>query len=100
MKREVVFSKNAEKRLIDLLDYLQFKWSVKIRDKFIAKLDESISIIQNEPEIFPKSQVNKNQYRCVVSKQTTIYYRYNLKQIKVLSFFDTRQDPNKINKIK
>ena len=100
MKREVVFSKNAEKRLIDLLDYLQFKWSVKIRDKFIAKLDESISIIQNEPEIFPKSQVNKNQYRCVVTKQTTIYYRYNLKQIKVLSFFDTRQDPNKINKIK
>ncbi|WPR71989.1 type II toxin-antitoxin system RelE/ParE family toxin [Flavobacterium sp. NG2] len=100
MKREVVFSKNAEKRLIDLLDYLEFKWSVKIRDKFIAKLDESISIIQNEPEIFPKSHVNKNQYRCVVSKQTTIYYRYNLKQIKVLSLFDTRQDPNKIDKIK
>ena len=73
---------------------------MKIRDKFIAKLDETISIIQNEPEIFPKSQVIKNQYRCVVSKQTTIYYRYNLKQIKVLSFFDTRQDPNKINKIK
>lgn len=63
MKREVIFSKNAEKRLIDLLEYLELKWSLKVINKFISKLDKSIYIIQNEPEIFPKSQVNKNQCR-------------------------------------
>jgi len=100
MKREIVFSKKAEKSLIDLLEYLELKWSVKVRDKFISKLDKSIYLIQNEPEVFPKSQINKNQYRCVLSKQTTIYYRYNSKEIRVLAFFDTRQNPTKINKIK
>ena len=99
-KREIVFSKNAEKRLIDLLAYLELKWSVKVREKFISKLDKSIYLIQNEPEIFPKSQINKNQYRCVLSKQTTIYYRFNSKQIRILSLFDTRQSSTKINKIK
>ena len=100
MKREIIFSKKAEKSLIDLLEYLELKWSVKVRDKFISKLDKSIYLIQNDPEAFPKSQINKNQYRCVLSKQTTIYYRCNSKEIRVLAFFDTRQNPTKINKIK
>lgn len=100
MKREIIFSKNAEKSLIDLMEYLELKWSIKVRDKFISKLDKSIHLIQKEPEIFPKSQVNKNQYRCVLSKQTTIYYKYNSKQVRVLALFDTRQNPIKINKIK
>ena len=55
MKREIIFSKNAEKNVIDLLEYLESKWSIKVRDKFISKLDKSIYLIQNEPEIFPKS---------------------------------------------
>ncbi len=100
MKREIIFSKNAEKNLLDLLEYLELKWSIKVRDEFISKLDKSIYLIQNEPDIFPKSQINKNQYRCVLSKQTTIYYKYNSKQIRILSLFDTRQNPIKINKIK
>lgn len=100
MKREIIFSKNAEKNLTDLLIYLELKWSIKVRDKFISKLDKSIYLIQKEPEIFPKSKVNENQYRCVLSKQTTIYYKYNSKQVRILALFDTRQNPTKINKIK
>jgi plasmid stabilization system protein ParE len=68
MKREIIFSKNAEKKLIDLLEYLEFKWSAKVRDKFISKLDKSVNLIQKEPEMFPKSQINNNQHRCVLSK--------------------------------
>jgi plasmid stabilization system protein ParE len=99
MKREIIFSKNAEKSLINLLEYLEFKWSIKVREKFILKLDKLIYLIQNDPEVFPKSQINKSQYRCVMSKQTTIYYRYNAKEVRVLSLFDTRQNPSKIKKI-
>lgn len=69
MKREIIFSKNAEKSLIDLLEHLELKWSTNVREKFISKLDKLINLIQNEPEIFPKSQINKNQHRCVLSKQ-------------------------------
>jgi plasmid stabilization system protein ParE len=58
MKREIIFSKNAEKSLINLLEYLEFKWSIKVREKFILKLDKLIYLIQNDPEVFPKSQIN------------------------------------------
>ena len=100
MKRHIVFSKKAENSLTNLLEYLELKWSIKVKNEFITKLDKAIFIIQNEPEIFPKSLLNANFYKCVVSKQTTIYYRFNSKQIRVLALFDSRQNPSKIKNIK
>ena len=98
MKRTIIFSKNAEKSLLELFEYLEIKWSKKVKDKFISKLDKVIYLIQIEPEIFPKSELNKNYYKCVLSKQTAIYYKFNTKRVEIIAFFDTRQDPNKIKK--
>ncbi|UWY29611.1 type II toxin-antitoxin system RelE/ParE family toxin [Flavobacterium sp. TR2] len=55
MKRTIVFSKNAEKSLVELFEYLENQWSEGIKNKFISNLDEVIYLIQIEPEIFPKS---------------------------------------------
>lgn len=74
MKRTIIFSKNAEKSLFELFDYLEIKWTKKVKDKFISNLDKVIYLIQIEPEIFPKSELNKNYRKCILSKQTTIYY--------------------------
>ncbi|BDU24498.1 type II toxin-antitoxin system RelE/ParE family toxin [Flavobacterium sp. GSB-24] len=98
MKRTIIFSKNAEKSLLELFEYLEIKWSKKVKDKFISKLDKAIYLIQIEPEIFPKSGLNKNYHKCVLSKQTTIYYKFNTKRVEIIAFFDTRQNPNKIKK--
>ena len=62
MKRTIIFSKNAEKSLFELFEYLEIKWSKKVKDKFISNLDKVIYLIQIEPEIFPKSELN-NKYR-------------------------------------
>jgi plasmid stabilization system protein ParE len=98
MKRTIIFSKNAEKSLFELFEYLEIKWSKKVKNKFISNLDKVIYLIQIEPEIFPKSELNKKYRKCVLSKQTTIYYKFNTKRVEIISFFDTRQDPNKIKK--
>jgi plasmid stabilization system protein ParE len=98
MKRTIIFSKNAEKSLFELFEYLEIKWSKKVKDKFISNLDKVIYLIQIEPETFPKSELNKNYRKCVLSKQTTIYYKFNTKRIEIIAFFDTRQNPNKIKK--
>ena len=98
MKRTIIFSKNAEKSLFELFEHLEIKWSKKVKDKFISNLDKVIYLIQIEPEIFPKSELNKNYRKCVLSKQTTIHYKFNTKRVEIITFFDTRQDPNKIKK--
>jgi plasmid stabilization system protein ParE len=71
-------------------------WSEKVKSEFIEKFDRSIEIIRAQPEIFPVSKKGKLLRKCVVSKQTIIYYRFNTKQIDIVTIFDTRQNPEKL----
>jgi plasmid stabilization system protein ParE len=98
LSRKVIISKTAEKKLALLLGYLIENWSVTVKKEFIEKLDSSIFIIQNQPNIFPESKKVKGLRKCVITKQTTLYYRYNSKQINVVTIFDTRQNPKKIKR--
>jgi plasmid stabilization system protein ParE len=59
MHRKVVFSKKALRELHSLLEYLESKWSEKVRHEFELKLERSINIITETPESFPKSDVLK-----------------------------------------
>lgn len=98
MKRNVVISKTAERKLAKLFNFLEEEWSVKIKNEFISKLDSCIAQIIKQPEIFPESKEGKGLRKCVITKQTTLYYRFTAKQIYLVTIFDTRQDPKKIVK--
>lgn len=98
--REIIISSNAEKKTAALFEYLELKWSERVRIAFAKKLYKATQNIKFHPESFPKSEINPNQHKCVVTKQTTIYYKYNDKQINILAIFDNRQNPIRIKKIK
>jgi plasmid stabilization system protein ParE len=83
-----------------LLNYLANKWSLRVKEDFARKIKSTIDKIRQNPEGFPKSEINNNQHKCVVTKQTTIYYRFNRNEIRILALFDTRMNPEKIKKIK
>jgi plasmid stabilization system protein ParE len=96
--RKVIFSETAIKNLKDIKFYLISKWSERVYIKFKNQLKANIDLISKNPEAFPKS--DKNICKCVLIKQITIFYRFNSTEIQILSLFDTRQNPTKINKIK
>ena len=96
MNRRVVISPIAEKKLEALLEYLLVEWSLKVKTNFIKRLDDYLQIIKQEPESFPESEKVSGLRRCVITKQISIYYEFNDKEIRILSFFDTRQDPGKL----
>lgn len=98
MSRKVVISKTAERKLDKLFEYLTTEWSIKVKTDFVKKLDSSIQIIKNQPEIFPESRKGKSLRKCVITKQTTLFYRYNSKRINIVTIFDTRQNLNKLDK--
>ena len=98
MSRKIVLSKRASRNLEKLLEYLETKWSKRVKDNFIKKLDKSLQILKEKPESSPKSEVIKGLYRCVITKQTTAFYKFDNNSIYVVTIFDTRQDPDKLNK--
>ncbi len=84
---------------IDLIsEYIEIKWSIKSKDKFLEKLKKNIVLIKSNPNLFPASSY-ENLHKCVVSKQTTIFYVFDDKKIYIVSVFDTRQNPKKIKQI-
>jgi len=94
--RKVYFSKRASKRLDILLKYLEFEWSLKVKKNFITKLDKSLKQIQKYPDSFQRSDLVKGLHKCVITKQTTIFYRFDNKSITIITIFDNRKDPNKL----
>lgn len=95
--KEIVFSNRARLKLEHLLHYLETEWSTKVKHAFIAKLDASLFQIAKMPESCPMSHKKKGVYKCLVSKQTSLYYRINKKEIEVITFFDNRQKPSKLD---
>ena len=98
MSRSVKISKTAEKKISKLLDYLLENWSLKVKSDFVKKLDRSIDLIKSDPHIFPESDKIPGLHKCVITKQTTLYYRFNSKTIFLVTIFDNRQKPSKLKK--
>ncbi len=98
MNRKVIISKTASKKLDKLFNYLVINWNLNVKLNFIEKLDKSINAIKLNPESFPESHRKKGLHKCVITKQTSIFYRFDTKNIIIVTIFDTRQNPNKLNK--
>ena len=65
--REIIISTRAQKNIAKLLEYLELKWSEKVRKEFAVKLYNAIKIIRNNPESFPKSEINSKYNKCVIT---------------------------------
>jgi plasmid stabilization system protein ParE len=88
----IYLSLEAQKQLANLLDYLEFNWSIKVRDNFLEKLTRSLQVIESMPEAFPASEKMPSLRRCVVTPQTILYYQIQTEVIEVISIIDARQD--------
>lgn len=96
----VFLSELAERKLLKLSEYLVEKWDVKTRNQFISKLTGKIKQISLQPNSCPKSAEFENLYKCVVTKQTTFFYRIiaEKNEIEIITIFDTRQHSDKLKK--
>lgn len=79
-----------------MLQYLEAEWSNRVMQNFIHKLDNSINQIQNYPHSFEKSKLKPDLYRCIVTKQTSLYYKFDTKKVYIVMLFDTRMNPKKL----
>ncbi len=79
MNLKVNISKTAEKNLEAVLNFIEARWSKKSKEMFLVKFQKAISIISMNPEIFPKSSVNKKYRKCVITKQSSFLYSFGSK---------------------
>lgn len=94
--KTVIFSESAKRDLEFLLAYLEEKWSVRVKYAFVDELDLALQAMSEFPASFPSSVLKRDIRKCVVSKQTTLYYRTKKNEIEVIAIFDSRRDPKEL----
>ena len=92
--RTIIISNNAQIALEKLFIFLMEKWSLKVKNDFIQKLDSNIIRIAKHPEQFPVSKLKSGLRKCVITKQTYLFYTFDDDSIYILAVFDNRQNPD------
>ncbi len=95
---KVRWTVTAKGSYFNILEYLEESWSEKEVLNFISEVDSLLKQISINPKMFQESKAKRNIRKGFISKHTTLYYRFRprKKELELLSFWDNRQDPNKL----
>ncbi len=97
---KLIWSDEALSNLKNILVYLEENWTQKEIKKFAVLLDRQLIRIQNNPFLFAESSNHSQIRKSVLTKQVSIYYRISENEIHLISLFDNRQNPEKLNRLK
>jgi len=97
---KVFLSPLAEFKLAKLLLYLEEEWGNRSKEKFLQKLKNKFLQISSQPESNPKTEHFDNVRWCVITPQSSFYYRIleKQKEIEIITIIDNRQNPESILK--
>jgi len=95
---EIEWTLEAEQNLNAIFDYLEAIWTEREIAIFAKMLEANLQNISEFPEMFPFYNKDKSVRRCVLSSQTTIYYRVIQceNKIVIITLFDNRRNPKSL----
>jgi plasmid stabilization system protein ParE len=92
---KIVWTKKAQKRFGEILDYIQLYFGDPARQSFMTKTKDFTKLLYEFPEIGTLEIPEKKLRGFQLTKQTRLFYRLKNDQIILLTFFDSRQDPKR-----
>lgn len=96
MSYPVRYSTRAYKEYEEILEYVYEKFGAATAVKVDNYFEEVIGQLIINPHLYPLSDKRKNLRRCVISPQTTLYYRFNGECIELISFRGNRMNPENL----
>ena len=94
---EVVWNKRAEDSFVTISEQIRTRFSAKEEDRFVMSVFELLNQISAFPKAFPESKRFKTIRKAVIHPHTTLFYRIeSKKRIRLLIFWDNRNDPKKL----
>jgi len=87
------YSHIAEAEELELLLFINNKWGKQKAEEIYNKIELVLYYISLMPKMYPVSQQKQGLRKCVLSKQTSIYYRIKEDFIEIVSIRDNRAYP-------
>ena len=86
-----------DEALQNLSSIIESRWTEKEVRKFSSRLDYVLNHISKRPHLYPESIKFKGIRKAVIIKPVVLYYRVLTNHVELLTLFDTRQNPKKLN---
>ena len=97
MALEIVWSDFAKDQLDEIIEYLESSWTDKEISNFFRRLEDGIESIGKNPATYKESMRKAGVREFQLSKQTTLFYSFDEKEITILLLWTNRKDPDKLN---
>ncbi len=98
MDRQIIWLPKAEERFDEIISHLQKNWTEKEVSNFIKRTEIVLNLISKFPRLYRRSG-KKSIYEALITKHNLLLYRITRRNIELITFFDTRQNPkNKFKK--
>jgi len=95
MALEILWSKRADKKFDNILDYLLSEWGERVTESFVKKVYDFIDTLSEFPEIGTIENKDNQIRGFTIVNQINVFYKVSGYQIIILDFFDNRQNPKK-----
>lgn len=98
MSYTVKWTARAKYDVQAISDFILIHWEPIIVSRFLDLVEDKIEFILENPHRYNATKHFTNARKVIVHKHVTLFYTIDeeLKEIILLSFFDTRQNPNKL----
>ena len=95
MALKIKWNTRAEKSFRKIVEYLDMSFGERTTQNFVQRTFSIIDILSEFPEIGTLELKDKNVRGFVITRHNTLFYRYTNRELILMNFFDTRQDPKK-----
>jgi len=99
MAKEVILTPTANRNFLTIIDYLSTYWGVNVTNNFIDRFEQVLILLAEDPGMFQFLDRTKRVQKCIKTKHNILYFKETAKTIRILTIFDTRQDPKKLSSI-
>ena len=94
MVYEIVWTRQAEIRFLEVSEYLISEWSFKELQDFYFALEKNLDALVAYPYSFRISSGNANR-EALITRHNLLVYKVENNQIILLTIWDTRMNPQK-----
>jgi hypothetical protein len=71
------------------------EWSAQVAIEFIEDVEAVVELIKGHPELYPLTDYQEIR-KAVVRKQITLFFKISEREIHLIRFWNSYQDPEKL----
>lgn len=90
---KIYWTKRSESRFLEIQNYIEHNFGEETKTSFKNRIITFLELLTKFPKIGTLEIPEKNIYGFQITSQTRLFYRLDDDKISLLTFFDSRQNP-------